>query len=192
MMDPAIRGSAIVRAARALLEQAALVDLDEEATRDALAAMQSVSAVLGPPTRERLHRRPFDAVEVARREDQPWNPTGFNPVYAQPIMRFHGDDVTADWTSTAFDEGPINSVHGGISAFLIDVVAGVMIQALGICAVTAQLDLTYRRRIPIGAQVQITARLAEIDGRKHTVAAEILLDGAVAVSARGLFIAVDA
>ncbi len=185
--------STLMTAARSVLERAALVDLSEEQSAEVVAALAAVTELLGEPQRERLLRRPFSAVQEARDSDPGarWIPTGFNPVYPQPQMRFEADRVVATWRSSAFDEGPPNNVHGGISAFLIDVVAGVMIQALGIRAVTAQLDLRYRDRIPLDADVEIMACVAEVDGRKHWVDAEITHNGVKAVTARGLFITVD-
>lgn len=185
--------SELMWAARGVLERAALVDLPAERTAEVMAALAAVHDLLGEPERERLLRRPFDAVrkERERGADARWFPTGFNPVYPQPIMRFEDDRVVANWRSSAFEEGPPNSVHGGISAFLIDVVAGVMIQALGIRAVTAQLDMKYRHRLPLDAEIEIVARLAEVDGRKHWVDAEITHDGVKGVTARGLFITID-
>lgn len=183
----------LMSAAREVLERASLVDLSEEETATAMQALGAINDLLGTPTRERLLRRPFDAVqrERDRGRDARWVPTGFNPFYPQPVMRFEADRVVAHWRSSAFDEGPPNSVHGGISAFLIDVVAGVMIQALGIRAVTAQLDVKYRQRLPLDADVEIIAHLAEVDGRKHWVDAEIVHDGTTAVTARGLFVTID-
>ncbi|MGF3052730.1 PaaI family thioesterase [Microbacterium sp. YY-03] len=185
--------SALMSAARDLLERASLVDISEQKSAEVIEAIEAVHDLLGEPSRERLLRRPFDAVQRERERgaEGRWFPTGFNPVYPQPVMRFEDDRVIANWRSSAFEEGPPNSVHGGISAFLIDVVAGVMIQALGIRAVTAQLDMKYRQRLPLDADIEIVARLSEVDGRKHWVDAEIIHDGVKAVTARGLFITID-
>ncbi len=81
-------------------------------------------------------------------------------------------------------------VHGGIQATLLDEVMGVAAQ-LGLSdgastapCVTAEMQLAYRRPVPMGGEVVARARLTSIDGRDLFVEGAIVSDdGTVLTSA---------
>ena len=91
-------------------------------------------------------------------------------------------------------EGPPGSVHGGVSAMILDHLMGETASARHTrVTVTGTLTLRYVQPLPLGP-VRMEARIAEVDGRKVTVTAWIAADepdeadGSPAVEARGLFI----
>ena len=97
----------------------------------------------------------------------------------------------AELTVDALHEGPTDAVHGGIIAFLMDCVLGVLVQATGTMSVTGTLDVRYLRRTPLDEPVVLGARVLRRDGRKISVEGWIQHGGTRTVSSRGLFIAVQ-
>ena len=102
-----------------------------------------------------------------------------------------GFTARAELTINALNEGPRDSVHGGISAFLMDCLLGVLVQATGILCVTGTLDVRYLRRTPLDEPVVLTARITSMDGRKIHTQGEISHGGTRTVEAKGLFITIE-
>ena len=81
-------------------------------------------------------------------------------------------------------------VHGGIQATLLDETMGVAAQ-LGLAdtadnapCVTAEMQLAYRRPVPIADEVVVRARLLEVDGRDlHIEGAIVGPDGELLTTA---------
>ncbi|CAK9045399.1 Acyl-coenzyme A thioesterase THEM4 (Acyl-CoA thioesterase THEM4) (Carboxyl-terminal modulator protein) (Thioesterase superfamily member 4), partial [Durusdinium trenchii] len=64
-------------------------------------------------------------------------------------------------------EGPPRCVHGGCSAAVIDACLGVLAQHVSIVpCLTANLDINYREKIPLGSAVGVECRHEDTDGRK--------------------------
>lgn len=101
-----------------------------------------------------------------------------------------GFTARAELTINALHEGPRDSVHGGISAFLMDCLLGVMVQATGIPCVTGTLDVRYLRRTPLDEPVVLTARITSMEGRKIYTEGEISDGQTRTVESKGLFITV--
>ena len=71
-------------------------------------------------------------------------------------------------------EGPPRSVHGGCSAAVVDSAMGQCIWlATKEFAVTANLTVNYRHRIPLGTTAQVESWIVKKEGRKIHVAAKI-------------------
>lgn len=101
-----------------------------------------------------------------------------------------GFTARAELAINALNEGPRDSVHGGISAFLMDCLLGVLVQATGIPCVTGTLDVRYLRRTPLDETVVLSARISSRDGRKIYTEGDISHGEHRTVEARGLFVAV--
>jgi uncharacterized protein (TIGR00369 family) len=68
-------------------------------------------------------------------------------------------------------------VHGGMQALLLDEavgMAGYLFWPPGFAAVTAELNLTYRRPVPLGEELILRAELSEEDERDLHVSGAIL------------------
>ena len=76
----------------------------------------------------------------------------------------------------AFDEGHQGGpgiVHGGIVSAALDEAAGLLATWHSFPCVTARLFVRYRRPVPINTELQISARLADVRGRRLHVEARI-------------------
>ncbi len=105
--------------------------------------------------------------------------------------RIEGDLVVADLEFAPRFQGGPGVVHGGGTAAFFDDLMGFVPVAHHIPAVTARLEMHYRRPIPLGMTVRGEAWLTEREGRK--LWAEAIgkdADGEVYVEARALYLAV--
>lgn len=73
-------------------------------------------------------------------------------------------------------EGPRGFCHGGVSALILDEVTAKVPELRSQPRVTKSLDVGYRRPVPLGRPLVITAGVVEERGR------ETLVDGAIAVA----------
>ncbi|MFI0355366.1 PaaI family thioesterase [Actinomadura sp. 9N407] len=115
-----------------------------------------------------------------------------NPI--APPLTFEGKDdgsIEAEVTLDLPYQGPPASVHGGVSALLLDHTLGVANHWGGAAGMTAELTLRYHRRVPLFRPLTISGRLLSVDGRKIRTAGSISADGEVCVTAEGLFISKD-
>lgn len=101
-----------------------------------------------------------------------------------------GDAFAAQYTFKPHQEGPSTIAHGGAVAALVDESMTAAVFKSGYApAYTVNLNISYRAPIYIGEQVQIFARIVDIDGRKISLKTEILLpSGTLSTEADGLFV----
>ncbi len=87
----------------------------------------------------------------------PQNPCGLK-------MEFYedGDDVVCFWEPNSNFQGWIDTLHGGIQATLIDEVGGWFIsRKFQTSAMTTNLNINYRKPVPITGKLEIRARMKE-------------------------------
>lgn len=130
-------------------------------------------------------------------EGRSWNwgnaVVGVRNAVAPPVRLEWQDDgsVRAALTLGAAYEGPPGSVHGGVSAMILDHLMGETASAAHTrVTVTGTLTLRYVQPLPLGP-VRMEARIAREDARKVMVTGWIAADGpdsSPAVEANGLFI----
>ena len=115
------------------------------------------------------------------------NPLGLRlEVVAGPNL-----SVTSSFFAAADFGGATGLTHGGALATAIDEVLSFLGRLLGFEVVTGQLNLAYRRPVPVNTKVSINAWVTGMAGRKLSTRAEISLPGGdVAVEANALFIQV--
>lgn len=90
-------------------------------------------------------------------------------------------------------EGPPGHVHGGALTALVDEAMGAAAWHAGYRVLAANLNVNFKRPVPLGARLQLSGRVTGSDGRKVYTTGEITLpDGAVAVQATGLFVSAPA
>lgn len=85
-------------------------------------------------------------------------------------------------------EGPPGSVHGGYVAALFDQFMG-MAQAMGgQPGMTGTLKIRYRRRTPLGTELQLLGRVTALAGRKTFVHATLHAGGELTAECEGVFV----
>jgi acyl-coenzyme A thioesterase PaaI-like protein len=104
------------------------------------------------------------------------------------------ETVRAQFTVTETHQGAPGLAHGGLLACAFDEALGSAVgNLLRKPAVTGRLETDFRRPVPVGSTLYITAKLDGIAGRKIYVSADGRLDaedGPIAVQARALFVTV--
>jgi acyl-coenzyme A thioesterase PaaI-like protein len=84
-----------------------------------------------------------------------------------------------------------NRLHGGVAAAVLDETIGRTIMILhpeGIWGVTVELNLKYRKPVPLNTELRVRSRITKDGGRIFEGSGELILpDGSVAVEASGRY-----
>jgi acyl-coenzyme A thioesterase PaaI-like protein len=112
-----------------------------------------------------------------------------NPISPPMSMRDDGEQVTGHVTFGAPFEGAPGCVHGGMLAAAFDQTFGFLNVVRKVGAMTAQLNVHYRKPTPILKPLRIEARTDRVDGKKRWVSARMFSGDEVTAEAQGLFIA---
>jgi acyl-coenzyme A thioesterase PaaI-like protein len=107
-----------------------------------------------------------------------------------------GHDLTANgvFTVTQHHQGAPGLAHGGLLSAAIDEVLGSLNWLLGVPAVTGRLECDFRKPVPVGTTLFVSAQIDAVHGRKVYTSAQARMnsiDGPTAVSAKAIFIQVD-
>ena len=114
-----------------------------------------------------------------------------NPMSPPLIFGCEGESVVVRTTLDRRFEGPPGHVHGGVTGLLLDEVLGQAGTQAGRWGMTAFLNITYRRALPLDTELELTSRIDWIDGRKTHVLGSIALasdPSVLHVEAEALFI----
>lgn len=96
-------------------------------------------------------------------------------------------------TFGSYFDGANRAAHGGAISLLFDEVLGIPGNAgVATMARTAYLHVNYRSITPIGREVQVTARVVSVEGRKRLVRGELRDGGRLCADAEALFVALRA
>lgn len=108
-----------------------------------------------------------------------------------PPLQVERDPSGRAWASFflgAAYEGPPGLVHGGVTALLLDQIAGEAAAAGGSPGMTGGLSLRYRRPTPLG-ELSAEAWIDRVEGVKTYVHGELRdADGQATVTCEGIFI----
>lgn len=107
-------------------------------------------------------------------------------------LRSEGERVKGDVTFDRRHEGAPGFAHGGALATVLDDTLGSLLILLRVPAVTAKLEVNYRRPAFIDHPFEVEAWVIGIDGRKLHLAGELTEAGEPVAEAAGLFLKVDA
>lgn len=107
-------------------------------------------------------------------------------------VRWHAREdgvIFTEVTLTRAQQGPPGHVHGGALAALLDEIMGTAVWNSGHMVLAANLNVDFRRPVPLGVPLQLKGEVTDRQGRKIFARAEIRLpDGEIAAVGRGLFI----
>jgi hypothetical protein len=88
-------------------------------------------------------------------------------------------------------EGPPQHVHGGCISSVLDQTMGAAVFLKGIFAMTAEMQVTYKRPIPINSRQSFFAKVESQDGRKFYTTSQLAdSQGQVFALGRGIFVQV--
>ncbi len=107
-------------------------------------------------------------------------------------LRADGERVSGAVMLDRRHEGAPGFAHGGAVATVLDDALGSVLTLLRLPAVTARLEVNYRRPALLGRRFDVEAWVESRDGRKLHLAGELLEDGETVADALGLFVEVDA
>lgn len=100
-----------------------------------------------------------------------------------------GKKVVGRFVARKEHQGFPGLAHGGISAAVLDEAMGWAMYAAGAWAMTARMEVKYRRPLPLGRELIVTGEVLRQGGRWLEAAGQIRTpDGHLLVEARGLFV----
>lgn len=184
----------LVAATRELMLATATSRAPVEELRRVEQEVRQLSAELNEHASPRVLRTPFDLPAQIRAAgpNTPWQMFEQNPIGFPLEVSLDGDTATGRLVANALHEGPHDSLHGGLSAHIMDCILGGLVQSTGVRAVTATLTVRYRNKAPLDQPLDLGARITRVDGRKIHTEGWIEHDGKRCVEATGLFIVIDA
>ena len=97
--------------------------------------------------------------------------------------------LTSEFTLNEAHQGPPGHTHGGASAAILDEVMGLVVWAAGYKVVAANINVNYRKLLPLHQPLFAEARITEVSERKIISVGDIrLADSTVAVSGSGVYV----
>jgi acyl-coenzyme A thioesterase PaaI-like protein len=100
-----------------------------------------------------------------------------------------GRQVTGRFTGRPSHQGFPGVAHGGIAAAVMDEAMGWAMYAANAWAMTARMEVKYRRPLPLGEELIVTAQVTRDRGRRLEAEAEIrTASGELLTQASGLFL----
>lgn len=106
-------------------------------------------------------------------------------------LRIAGDHIKGHVTLDRRHEGAPGFAHGGAVATVLDDTLGTLLIVLRRPAVTAKLDVDYRRPAFLGRRFEVEAWAERTEGRKLWLAGRMTEDGEIVAEARALFVSVS-
>lgn len=111
------------------------------------------------------------------------NPSGLRLAFYRDGAR-----VRANFTPRPEHEGYVRMTHGGIVSTLLDEAMSWAVIDSGRLAVTAKMEVEFRRPVPVGAPVEVTGEVVRDRGRLVEARGEVRsADGALLARSRGTF-----
>jgi acyl-coenzyme A thioesterase PaaI-like protein len=116
-----------------------------------------------------------------------------NPEGLHIVFEFDGRRVNGRFQPRETHRGWPDLAHGGVAAAALDEAMGWATWAAGALAMTARMEVKYRRPLPLGEELIVSAQVTRDRGRRLEAEAEIrTLAGETLVQATGLFLRVPA
>lgn len=99
-----------------------------------------------------------------------------NPISLKLQFREEGDRYCSDFVGGQEHQSYDGIMHGGIISTLLDEIMGGYMYAKGYRAVTAKLEVRYRKPTPIGEHLNIEGWIVGNRGTMYDLASKITLD----------------
>jgi acyl-coenzyme A thioesterase PaaI-like protein len=105
---------------------------------------------------------------------------------ADEELRVHGS-----FTVTEHHQGAPGLAHGGVVAAAVDEGMGYLLWLVQSPAVTAHLEIDYRRPVPVGSRLELEGHVERVEGRKIFASMQGHVNGDLAVEAKALYLKVE-
>lgn len=113
------------------------------------------------------------------------NPTGMH----LQLVGIEDDEIVGGFTPSVDHQGSPAALHGGIAATALDeILVWAAIAFERVMSVTGNLELKFRRPVGVTEPIELRGRVVERRGRRLSLDGRLVIDGAVAVEARGLYL----
>lgn len=97
--------------------------------------------------------------------------------------------LTSEFTLNEAQQGPPGHAHGGASAAILDELMGLVVWAAGHKVLAANININYRKPLPLHQPLLAESRIIEVGERKIISEGKILLpDSTVAVEGSGVYV----
>ncbi len=97
--------------------------------------------------------------------------------------------ISTQVTLNLSQQGPPGYAHGGASAALLDEAMGSAVWSAGHQVVSVNLQVTYKKPLPLDISIRISANVESIDGRVINASSSICLeDGTILVTGHGVYV----
>ncbi len=114
-----------------------------------------------------------------------------NPEGLRIDFEIEGRRVTGRFRPRETHQGWPGVAHGGVAAAVLDEAMGWAMYAAGAWAMTARMEVKYRRPLPLGEELLVSAEVTRDRGRRLEAEAAVrTASGEVLAQANGLFLRV--
>ena len=105
------------------------------------------------------------------------------------LVGIEEDEIVGRFTPSVDHQGSPAALHGGIAATALDeILVWAAIAFERVMSVTGSLELKFRRPVGVTEPIELRGRVVERRGRRLMLDGRLVIDGAVAVEARGLYL----
>lgn len=102
-----------------------------------------------------------------------------------------GEDITTQFVLRKGFEGAPGRAHGGVVAAAFDDITGWVIAQIRQPAFTGELTVRFEAPVPVDTELVVTTRLADRDGRKLYITAEMTAHDRLVATCKATYITVD-
>lgn len=97
--------------------------------------------------------------------------------------------LTSEFTLNEAQQGPPGHAHGGASAAILDELMGLVVWAAGHKVLAANININYRKLLPLHLPLLAEARIVQVGERKIISEGKIILpDSTAAVEGSGVYV----
>ena len=110
------------------------------------------------------------------------------------FYQLDNQELVCTFETRDFHQSYPGRLHGGMAAAILDETIGRAIDALepGIWAVTVELNVKYKKPIPLNSRLRAVGRIVSNSRRIFEAEGEILLeDGTIAATSRGKYLKIE-
>jgi acyl-coenzyme A thioesterase PaaI-like protein len=179
-------------ALRELVDAAVRTEVPDDVLAEAAGLASDLAARLAVRARGLQEMAAIDDPEAGERWYNPVHGLG-SPLAPPMVPTASGDGrATGRVTLGKAHEGPNGLGHGGVIAMLFDHILARAIRSAGRGGLTSSLTVSYRRPVPLGVPLVVTAEMGTVDGRRTPVTARLVAEddpGTTLAEAEGLFVA---